>query len=598
MKRRLLWQVFPTFILVIVAGLSAISWHVSQLFRDFYRHEKQVQLEHLVHAARHYFEEILGTDSHNAMQAACDALRDSTGYRYTLIDLQGNVLADSDQDPEVMENHLMRPEVQAALDGRTGSDIRTSRTLQQELLYVGLPLADDGRTAAVLRVAVPLVDLHYTTRRMMSRMFRYGLVIALLLAVVSFALSWKISRPLEQLRRGAMRFAAGDLSHRLPAASSDEIGTLAASMNQMAAQLDDRIRSIMQQRNEQQAVLSSMVEGVLAVDTNGRLISVNDAAAEMLNIDPQKDVDLTLEEVVRNTRLQRFIRRAMDSIEPIEEQMVIQPGTELECHLHVHGAPLRSAADDPIGALVVLNDITRIHRLEQIRRDFVANVSHELKTPITSIKGFIETLLDGAKDNPEDCRRFLEIIARQAHRLDSIIDDLLTLSRVEQQSEDEQLDISPCHIKTILTAAADLCRPAATDKDIQIQITCQDALEVPVNASLLEQAVVNLIDNAVKYSSPGGAVHVQADCAENEVLISVRDQGCGIAAEHLPRLFERFYRVDKARSRTLGGTGLGLSIVKHIVHYHKGQISVESRPNEGSTFTLHLPTGPSRLAAN
>jgi len=241
------------------------------------------------------------------------------------------------------------------------------------------------------------------------------------------------------------------------------------------------------------------------------------------------------------------------------------------------------------GALVVMHDVTRLKRLENIRRDFVANVSHELRTPITSIQGFAETLLDGAIDLPEDARRFVRIMAAQSDRLNDIIEDLLTLSRLEQEVEQAKLPVQQARVRGVLEAAIGVCELWASKKDLRIELTCEDQLYVPINAALLEQAVVNLVDNAVKYSPEGAAVLVQAERSKSELIIRVRDHGCGIGPEHLPRLFERFYRVDKARSRKLGGTGLGLAIVKHIAQAHGGSATVESVPGEGSLFSLHLP---------
>lgn len=588
-RRRLMWQIYPLFLFVIVIGLAALSWHVSVVLRDFYRAEKTDQLERLARVVGPQLQGLVGTDQYDKMQSICLELARATTFRFTLIDPEGKVLADSDEDPWHMENHLMRPEVQTALSGQFGSDIRFSRTVGQELLYVGVPLQRNGQTAGVLRIAVPLVELRKTTRSIILGIVRYGLLIAAVLAALSLGLSWKISRPLEVLRRGAERFAQGDLGHRLPVSSSNEIGVLAEAMNQMAAQLDQRLRSVITQRNEQQAMLSSMTEGVLAVDIHGRVMSVNRAAEQMLHQGPEESIGRNVEEVVRNTELQHFIARVLDSAGPIQDRLVLHDQPNADRHLQVNGAPLLDDAGKKIGVLVVLNDITRIHRLEQLRSDFVANVSHELKTPVTSIKGFIETLLDGAMEQPENRRRFLEIIARQAQRLDSIIDDLLILSRLEQQDQTGQMDCVSTKIRPILTAAAELCQVAAAEKNIRIEIECPEDLHACVNASLCEQAVVNLVDNAVKYSEDGQEVRIEAEQRGDELQIRVRDHGCGIAPEHLPRLFERFYRVDKARSRKLGGTGLGLAIVKHIAQFHKGHITVESQLNQGSVFTLHLP---------
>jgi len=591
MKRRLLWQIYPAFLAITLLGLLAISSNVSLLLKNFYKSEKTAQLERLARVAAPRFENIVGTDHFDAMQSVCRELGSTTKLRFTLIDLEGKVLADSAENPQQMENHLMRPEVQAVLTGQVGSDIRASKAVGEELLFVGLPVMRDGKIAAVLRIAVPLVELQKTTQQMITQIVKYGLVIAAALAALSLAMSWKISRPLEILRLGAQRFAKGDFNHRLPSSSSREIGALADSMNQMAAQLDQRIRTIINQRNEQQAVLSSMVEGVLAADIRGNVMSVNAAALQMLGVAADACVGRSIEEVIHNIDLQQFIRRALAEEGRIEEQIVLHDAPQPDRYIQAHGTPLLGEDGGKIGALIVLNDITQVRRLEDVRRDFVANVSHELKTPVTSIKGFIETLLDGAMNNPEDCKRFLEIIARQTHRLDSIIDDLLTLSRVEQEAETEQMTLLPAKILPILNNAAMLCQSAAADKHIRIDIDCPDDLEARVNASLLEQAVVNLIDNAIKYSDAEAEIAVCAKYADNELQIAVRDRGCGIAKEHLPRIFERFYRVDKARSRKLGGTGLGLSIVKHIAQSHKGSVTVESRLGEGSTFTIHLPKG-------
>ncbi|MEX2561444.1 MAG: ATP-binding protein, partial [Pirellulales bacterium] len=255
-----------------------------------------------------------------------------------------------------------------------------------------------------------------------------------------------------------------------------------------------------------------------------------------------------------------------------------------------HGTALRDAGGHSIGAVIVLNDVSRLRQLENMRRDFAANVSHELKTPVTSIKGFVETLLDGAMRDSQDSERFLRIIARQADRLDSIIEDLLSLSRIEKEGDAADLVLTLAELRGVLESALHDCDSKASERGIRIALSCDDGLQARINPPLLEQAVTNLLDNAIKYSEPAGEVQLSGQTAGGEVLIVVRDQGCGIAEEHLSRLFERFYRVDKARSRKLGGTGLGLAIVKHIVLAHRGQVTVESAPSAGSTFTIHLPT--------
>jgi two-component system phosphate regulon sensor histidine kinase PhoR len=257
--------------------------------------------------------------------------------------------------------------------------------------------------------------------------------------------------------------------------------------------------------------------------------------------------------------------------------------------LQVRGTSLSGSQGEAVGAVIVLNDVTHLRRLENIRRDFVANVSHELKTPITSIKGFVETLLDGALDNREDAERFLKIVAKQADRLNSIIEDLLSLAKIEQSVEAADVQLEPSRLADVLQSAIDECGPKAAARGITMRLACADEILADVNPPLIEQAAMNLLDNALKYSEEGSEVLVEVVRRPAEIAIQVHDQGCGIEAEHLDRLFERFYRVDKARSRKLGGTGLGLSIVKHIVHVHGGHVTVESAPGKGSTFTIHLP---------
>jgi two-component system phosphate regulon sensor histidine kinase PhoR len=282
------------------------------------------------------------------------------------------------------------------------------------------------------------------------------------------------------------------------------------------------------------------------------------------------------------------VTEALRSKQPLEAEMrLVIRGDER--FLQAHGAPLRDASGKEIGVLVVLNDMTRLLRLENIRRDFVANVSHELKTPITAIKGSVETLLGGAIEESDSAPRFLEIIARQADRLNAIIEDLLALSRIEQEEEKSGIHLDPVAVRDVIQSALLSCQVRAQDKQVRLAVDCSGELQCPANAPLLEQALVNLVDNAITYSSEGGEVRIAARAAANGLEITVRDFGCGIAREHLPRLFERFYRVDKARSRKQGGTGLGLAIVKHIIQAHGGQVRVDSAPGEGSLFTISLP---------
>jgi two-component system, OmpR family, phosphate regulon sensor histidine kinase PhoR len=420
-----------------------------------------------------------------------------------------------------------------------------------------------------------------------GRVFMWALATALLTTAASVAVIMHISRSLEKTREGARRFAEGDLGFRLDVPQSAELGGLAETLNRMAAQLNERITTINRQRNEQDAILGSMAEGVIAVDKNAAILQLNNAAATLLDATPESIIGRPLPELMRNRNLLQLIETTLEEGIPSEGEIAIHG--RIDRSLEIHCTALKNPDGASIGALIVLNDITRLRRLEGVRRDFVANVSHELKTPLTSIKGFVETLQDGALDQPLEARRFCAIIAKQVDRLQAIIEDLLSLSRIEQEVEDGQVVLKEGKLRDVLTSAAQCCELQAAEKNISVNIECNPEWTARFNDPLFEQVAVNLIDNAIKYSDPGKNVKVRVNPTETNWVIQFIDQGCGIEQSHLPRIFERFYRVDKARSRKVGGTGLGLAIVKHIVTSHGGHITVESQPGTGSSFIVYLP---------
>ncbi len=587
-RRKLIWQIYPPFLLIILIALLAVTWVFSKSLDKFYENETRNDLEARVRLVIPQVQGAMDISQATYLDALSKSLGEKSHTRLTFILPNGLVAGDTEEDPARMDNHANRPEVIDALRGSIGVATRFSHTLQQEMMYVALPVVEDERIAGCVRAALPLKTLTRTLESAFYPVINSGLAIALVAALISLWLSRRISRPLEEMKRGAERFAYGELEGRLPIYKGEEMGGLAEAMNQMAAQLDDRIRTVVRQRNEQEAVLASMIEGVLAVDNNERILRINLSAANLLNIDHNAAVGRRIQEVIRKPDLQSFVTEALQSRESIEKDItLVIRGAEI--FLQAHGTPLRDSAGKDIGALVVLNDTTRLQRLENIRRDFVANVSHELKTPITAIKGSVETLIAGAVEEKESAERFLDIIARQSDRLNAIIEDLLALSRIEQGEEQEGLELRRTQLRTVFLNTLQACQLKAQEKQITLEMDCPDEIEININAALLEQALVNLIDNAIKYSPEKGLVHFSAEKDAASVTIKVQDWGTGISQEHLPRLFERFYRVDKARSRKLGGTGLGLAIVKHIVRSHNGQISVQSEIDQGSTFTIHLP---------
>jgi len=585
-RKRLIWQLFPSYLLIALISLLAVTWYASRSWRQFYLAQTAGDLESRARLIEAHLRGRLAVGG-SAIDNLCKELGRLTHTRFTIVLPSGAVVGDTDEDPGRMDNHGDRPEIQAALKGGVGVSTRFSFTLGHDLMYVAVPVKEQDRIVGIVRAAVPMAAIGQALSSLYFRIALGAVGIALLVAILSFIIARRLTRPLDDLERGARRFARGNLDRKLPVPTSEELGSLAEAMNFMAAQLQDRIRTLTGQRQEQEAILAAMVEGVLALDTEGRLLTINRAGAEMMRVNPAVVQHLNFQEVVKNPELRWFVNRLLSAREPITDEVTLKnDGPKV---LQVHGTTLRDPEGVAMGTMVVFHDITHLRRLETARRDFVANVSHELKTPITSIKGFVETLQAGALKEPENAVKFLGIIAQQTDRLNEIIDDLLSLSRIEQQAERHQIALARGNLKEVLQTAGQVCEAKAAAKNIRIEVNCSNKLRATFNAPLLEQALVNLMDNAVKFSPEGSTVLLEAEEAGAEIVIRVKDQGRGIAPEHLERIFERFYRVDAGRSRKEGGTGLGLAIVKHIAQAHGGRVSVESTPGKGSVFRIIIP---------
>jgi two-component system phosphate regulon sensor histidine kinase PhoR len=616
-RRKLIWQIYPAYLAVTLVSVIAVTAYCSHSFRHVYYGKVRSELNRFALVAAEEIHMVLRAEGEDKLDGVCKEIA-HTGHgeiRLTVVLPSGKVVGDSHDDPTMMMNHSDRPEIIDALQRGFGSSVRPSPTLGETMMYVAVPMREEGKPVAVVRSAIAVTEIDHALRAIYMNILWVGVVIAAGAAVLSLLISRRISRPIVSIKQTAEQFAAGELSLRVPLPASAELAALADSLNRMAAQLGERIMTITEQRNKLDAVLSSMVEGVFAVDDGGRIVSMNAAAADLLGIEatpsgpsaaspgPAQAQNRRMEEVIRNSDLQHFVRETLAGEQSSEAEIIFpgdgpqQPSSSGGRYFRVHGASLTDARGRRSGAVIVLNDMTRVRKLETIRRDFVANVSHELKTPITSIQGFVEALVEGGVKDPEQVEKYLGIIARHASRLNSIIDDLLTLSRLEETEERTSgSSVGPRApsfargpIRPVLEEAIDLSSVKASEKRIAVDLTCEQDVEAAINPPLLEQAALNLIDNAIKYSPEGSRIAVELRKQGEEVAIAVRDEGCGISREHLARLFERFYVVDKSRSRKLGGTGLGLAIVKHIAQAHGGYVSVESTLGKGSTFTIHLP---------
>jgi two-component system, OmpR family, phosphate regulon sensor histidine kinase PhoR len=603
-QKRLIWQIFPANLMTILMAIISVTWYASTTLRGFYLDEAAKDLSARASLIKSRVEKLLNESDFQELRRFSVRLGRESSTRITVIDQTGKVLADSEESPEIMENHLTRPEITQAFAGKNGRSQRFSTTLKESMLYIAIPIdrnnhpgaiSDSLRITEALRMAVPVTVIDNTLKGIQLRIALGSVMIIMIAAMVTLLISRNISRPLEEMKKNAEVFARGDFSQKmLPRqrkSASLEVTTLASAMDRMAELLDEKIKAIETHRNQLDTVFSSMVESVIAIDLEERIISINKAAALLLGINRQEAQGRYVQAVVRNLDLQKQISKVLSTRDPVEEEIILQDqkGEKL---LQTRIVTLFDGKSRSVGVLVVMNDVTNLRRLETIRRDFVANVSHELRTPITSIHGYVETLLDGALDDRDNAVNFLQIVLRQSNRLNAIIDDLLALSRIEKESQEGEIILQEGSLYPVLVAAVQTCQIEADKGAIQLFLDCPEHLIVDMNDTLLEQAVVNLLVNAIKYSHQGDTVTIKAfaseDPAARKVLISVRDNGCGIAKEHLPRLFERFYRSDRARSRAVGGTGLGLAIVKHIVQAHDGKIEVQSQEGVGSEFRLTL----------
>lgn len=607
-RTRLVWHLFAGWCGLVASGLVVCSWLASvELARladvtEYRRMDDVAQM-----AATTAPPASADPQALSAWLAAVERFSGATHLRLELLDERGNPLLAAAEVPVSLDTVEATPGEAPRARGRRGDDaalaaIRGGARSARDGSYD----AERGRRVLTLVVAVAdhrvvrvtsdTAELDESLRASQFSLLLSFLAAALVAVAAGYMVAKRAAAGVEELAESASQLARGSLDVTIPTSDLAEIGTIAAAVEGLRDQLLERARTIGRQGSQQEAVLASMVEGVLAVDNRHRLLSVNTAAADLLGLEPGKVLLRPLQEVVRNPDLRRFVMRAIDCKEPIEDDLLLRDGMR-ERTLLVRGTALRAPSGIEHGAVIVLNDVTHFRHLENVRRDFVANVSHELKTPTASIRGFVETLLDGAVDQPDDARRFLGIIARQAERLEAIIEDLLALSRIERIEESSDLPLETVPLIEVITAAIGSCQHRASERSITVQVDCDPQLAVAVNPPLMEQALINLIDNAIKYSDLGTTVRVGVSSQQPTspdtpgITIDVADEGCGIDEQFLPRIFERFYRVDRARSRKLGGTGLGLSIVKHIVQAHGGSVDVVSTPGVGSVFSIHLPSG-------
>ncbi|MGC1105277.1 MAG: ATP-binding protein [Candidatus Acidiferrales bacterium] len=590
----LFWKLGLTYLFLLFIVLVGMDFYAGRVLRQEYIHAADQQLGSLARVARAHPPQF----DNAAAVASWTSWMSRSGARVTLIAANGRVLADSAHDVETMENHSNRPEFRAAMAQGQGDSVRHSHTLDRDLVYWAVRFDRSEQLPVIIRFATPLAPINTSLASVRHALWKVSALILVVGIAISLLFSRGFVRRIENLKGFSRRVAAGDFSSLHGESGNDELGELAAALNNTAARLSATIQSLTEERNRSAAILRSMAEGVAVVDAQSRVAFCNEAFAKIWNVDVRDAQGRTAVEVIRQPEVLELILKALATNQTLVGEIsfggarprsfsaTVAPITPFETPEASTGS---YPSTTPRGVVIVLHEITELRHLEQVRKDFVANVSHELRTPLTAIQGFAETLLTGALEDKTNNRRFVEIIANHASRLARLSDDLLRLSQIEAGKMNA--DFQAVDLKLLIDSAVEAAHTAAAQK--RLAITPPDLPSnlphVRGDANLLRDVLRNLLDNAIQYTPAGGRVEVTATVDDGFAVITVSDTGIGIPLSDQPRIFERFYRVDAARSREVGGTGLGLSIAKHIVEAHGGRIWVESAVGSGSTFHFSVP---------
>jgi len=574
---------------LLIIGLSFYYFSINH--REFYLEQEKISLEHYSQLMLNNIEESeIKNFSPNLEEKAADWSDDSE-TRITIIAADGRVLADSHYEISEMDNHRNRPEVvQAVRSNDFGNEIRYSETIGEKMLYYAVPINSDGEIIGILRTARPLSFIRGVLVEDIKSYLFFFVILAFITIILGWRLTYSIVKPLETVTETAEKISEGDLTQRIPVRKyNSEIEKLARMFNYMADELEDKVTEISQEKNRIEAILESMVDGVIAVDKDGEITLINPAASRIFNIEAEKIEGKDLLTTLFSHRIEMYLQRAFDTKKSIKREIKYKnPEQKI---IQATFIPLLDEEDKITGGVIVLTDITELRKLETVRNDFVANVSHELRTPLTSIVGYLDTLLESDVEDPEIRNKFLKIIKEEADRLSILIKDLLNLSEIESHT----FDLKPGSFKNVLNKVIKLMEKNAEKKEIELQFEIADDLSpVYMVREQIKQVLINLFDNAIKYTPRAGKIKITVRQVDDKVYFSIKDNGMGIPQADQERIFERFYRVDKARSRAFGGTGIGLSIVRNIIKQHGSEIQVKSREGEGSEFYFYLNTVESK----
>ena len=582
MTTRLFYKLFGTYLVIAVLAVVIAGFFIER--------ELRTGLTRWIEEGLMAETQIIALIPEGEIEKQSQALAERSRARVTLIDARGLVTLDSNRQTKDLDNHLNRSEIQEARIKGKGTATRYSRTLKMDMLYVALPLYEGSHIKGYIRLSRPLLEVDRSVDKLRFSIFQVLLLIIILSMIVAFIFSMKVISPIQEIEAFTDKIRKGDVSGMLMIDSRDEIGQLSKNINDMVTELQEKIRVANEEKWKLRAAFASMAEGVMVLDSQNRIEGLNKGMAEMIGREYADIVGKTPIEAFRNIALQDALNRFRQAGEIVLEEITL--GDENPMILDVNISAVKSLPGQDPKTMIVFHNVTRLKKLEQVRADFVANVTHEIKTPLTAIIGFVETLQQGAIDDRAKAQKFLLTIHENAQRLNRLVDDLLTLSSIELG--ETKLHLEGLALEDVFETALTLISLRAALKNVRIQRDVQPGLPmVRADRDRLVQILVNVLDNAVKFTSEGGSVSITASPeVQGSVVIKITDTGIGISKSELPRLGERFYRIDKTRSREMGGTGLGLSIVKHLMKAHEGSMEIESTLGKGTTVSLHFPVSP------
>lgn len=583
MKRRPLFlQLFLTYMPIIVVGLFLLLLIVNNVIKNAYYTEKERSLESQAKIFANLIKDIPPAEIRP--QNFCIKYGKVINARITIIDENGTVLGDTDKDPKEMDNHILRPEIIQSIESGFGTTRRFSNTINKDFMYCAQKVSIEN-SYLFIRVSVPLNNITVIIKELQNQIIMIGSLIGVLLLYVSFHFSKILTNPIELMRKEAKNFVSSfELPKPLPIPETRELASLSISLNKMAKEVDSKIKSVQQEKDEKESLLSSIDGGIIALDAKGEIISINKVAMEYLNISSMSIKGEKYNNVIKHKKIISFIKNSIIQKENIQKEISYKLNKKR--YFLINASPLIRNTKKT-GILILINDVTFQKQLEKLRTDFVANVSHELKTPITSIIGYLE-LLNTKSEAKNEQKSYIEKAFNQTNRLNAIIDDLLKLSKIESQEEDNTIELKSQKLKPILISVKDSIDNLIKKNKNTLSIECAENITARVDFQLLEEAILNLLENSIKYGDKKSPITIMVK-KDSNIHIHVENIGDPISKKYQNRIFQRFYRIEKSRNRSAGGTGLGLAIVKHIAIVHGGEVLVKSNENRKTRFTIILP---------